>query len=132
MCILREKAQQLRDGTLQSRGDTLLPLSLATFILEALAPDASKWELMRIGRNLPAHSLPTDEMLAYDASIAALDLKADVSESDHPFFCETIRRQHRHLTLMLHRRLPRLRSMCQSDKIAKITKWAALYPTEPE
>ena len=34
--ILHEKAQHLRNGILRSRGDALLPLSLATFIFEAL------------------------------------------------------------------------------------------------
>ena len=33
---LQARAEQLRDGTLKSRGDALLPLTLATFIFEAL------------------------------------------------------------------------------------------------
>lgn len=32
--ILREKAEQLRDGKLQSRGEALLPLTLASFIFD--------------------------------------------------------------------------------------------------
>lgn len=34
--VLREKAEQLRDGTLKSRGDALLPLTLASFIFDSL------------------------------------------------------------------------------------------------
>lgn len=33
---LRERAEQLRDGTLKSRGDALLPLTLASFIFDSL------------------------------------------------------------------------------------------------
>ena len=83
-----------------------------------------------MGRNFSAHSLPTDEMLAYDAAIAALGLMDNGSEqreSDHPFFFETKRRQQYDLARMLCQRLYRVRGICESDKIAKITKWASLY-----
>ena len=33
---IRGRAEQLRDGSLKSRGEALLPLSLATFIFETL------------------------------------------------------------------------------------------------
>lgn len=34
--IIRERAEQLRDGKLVSRGEALLPLMLASFIFDAL------------------------------------------------------------------------------------------------
>ena len=50
--MIRERAEQLRDGTLRSRGEAHLPLMLATFIFESLclpcetATSASgKWEI---------------------------------------------------------------------------------------
>lgn len=36
MNIIRERAEQLRDGKLVSRGEALLPLMLASFIFDAL------------------------------------------------------------------------------------------------
>lgn len=36
MAVLREKAEELRDGTFKTRGDALLPLTLATFIFDSL------------------------------------------------------------------------------------------------
>ena len=36
LALIREKAEQLRSGTLRSRGQALLPLMLAAFILDAL------------------------------------------------------------------------------------------------
>jgi len=35
----------------------------------------------------------SDESLAFDAAVAALGLKANVSEADHPLLCEGTRRQ---------------------------------------
>lgn len=37
--------------------------------------------------------LPTDEALGFEAAVAALGLKANVSEADHPLLCEGTRRQ---------------------------------------
>ena len=39
--------------------------------------------------------LPTDvdEYLGFEAAVAALGLKANVSEADHPLLCEGTRRQ---------------------------------------
>lgn len=34
--IIRERAHQLREGTLKSRGEALLPINLAGFLLDAL------------------------------------------------------------------------------------------------
>lgn len=36
---------------------------------------------------------PGDENLAFEAAVAALGLKANVSEADHPLLCEGTRRQ---------------------------------------
>jgi len=36
MNILRQRADQLKDGTIKSRGEALLPLTLASFIFDAL------------------------------------------------------------------------------------------------
>lgn len=37
--------------------------------------------------------LPSDEDLGFEAAVAALGLKANVSEADHPLLCEGTRRQ---------------------------------------
>ena len=36
LCVVRDRAEKLRDGKLKSRGDALLPLTLASFVLDAL------------------------------------------------------------------------------------------------
>ena len=36
LCILRERAVQLKEGTLKSRGEALLPMMLASFIFDSL------------------------------------------------------------------------------------------------
>jgi hypothetical protein len=41
----------------------------------------------------PSLRLPTDEALGFEAAVAALGLKANVSEADHPLLCEGTRRQ---------------------------------------
>ena len=73
LSILREKAEQLRDGILRSRGDALLPLSLATFIFEALVT-ASGTQQVRVPF-YSTHRLPTDEALGFEAAVSALGLK---------------------------------------------------------
>ena len=73
MSILREKAEQLRDGVLRSRGDALLPLSLATFIFEALVMAPSTQQ--NRSPFYSARSLPTDEALGFEAAVSALGLK---------------------------------------------------------
>jgi hypothetical protein len=35
MAILRQRADQLKEGTIKSRGEALLPLTLASFIFDA-------------------------------------------------------------------------------------------------
>jgi hypothetical protein len=73
LSILREKAEQLRDGILRSRGDALLPLSLATFIFEALVT-ASGTQPVR-APFYSTHRLPTDETLGFEAAVSALGIK---------------------------------------------------------
>ena len=70
---MREKAEQLRDGILRSRGDALLPLSLATFIFEALVTTSGA--LLVRSPFYSTHRLPTDETLGFEAAVAALGLK---------------------------------------------------------
>lgn len=100
MKIIREKAEHLRDGTLKCRGHALLPIMLASFIFDALvlsnAP--SKEQRPKIS---PACRLPTDEQLGFEAAVAALGLKANVAESEHPLLCEGTRRQRGDLALTL-------------------------------
>nr|KAG5692676.1 hypothetical protein BaRGS_028476 [Batillaria attramentaria] len=86
MRALHTRAEQLRDGTLKSRGDALLPLTLATFIFEALC--------------LPLHSA-ADEKLGFEAAVTALGLKANISEAEHPLLCESIRRQRGELAIAM-------------------------------
>ena len=79
---LREKAEHLRDGILRSRGDALLPLSLATFIFEALISASAG-----IASGRPSfcstYRLPTDETLGFEAAVAALGLKVISIERLH-------------------------------------------------
>lgn len=98
LSILRERAEQLKEGTLKSRGEAMLPIMLASFIFDALVipsvvgKDRSKVWSMR---------LPVDEPLGFEAAVAALGLKANVSEADHPLLCEGTRRQRGELAITL-------------------------------
>lgn len=96
--IVKEKAEQLRDGTLRSRGEALLPIMLASFIFDALEGNP----FLRENKMEPKN--PSDEALAFEAAVAALGLKANVSEADHPLLCEGTRRQRGDLalTLLMH------------------------------
>ncbi|XP_035214833.1 zinc finger SWIM domain-containing protein 8-like isoform X3 [Stegodyphus dumicola] len=96
MNIIRERAEQLRDGKLVSRGEALLPLMLASFIFDALTlPNAQN------RGNPPSCKLPGDEQLGFEAAVAALGLKANVSEAEHPLLCEGTRRQRGELAITL-------------------------------
>jgi hypothetical protein len=110
--IIREKAAQLRDGVLRSRGDALLPLNLASYILDALVLFAARSAPGSGSNTTPSSSLPqrpivpssvslVDEQLGFDAAVAALGLKANVSEAEHPLLCEGTRRQRGELALTL-------------------------------
>lgn len=98
LTILRERAEQLKDGTLKSRGEAMLPIMLASFIFDALVipsvvgKDRSKVLSMR---------KPMDEPLGFEAAVAVLGLKANVSEADHPLLCEGTRRQRGELAITL-------------------------------
>ncbi|XP_063237726.1 zinc finger SWIM domain-containing protein 8 homolog isoform X2 [Bacillus rossius redtenbacheri] len=109
--VIRERAEQLKTGTLRSRGDALLPIVVASFIFEALAvpPERGphivaanaagreqRCQLQSLGLRLP-----TDEALGFEAAVAALGLKANVSEADHPLLCEGTRRQRGDLAIAL-------------------------------
>lgn len=37
LAVVRDRAEKLRDGKLKSRGDALLPLTLASFVFDSLA-----------------------------------------------------------------------------------------------
>lgn len=99
--ILREKAEQLKDGTLKSRGEALLPIMLASFIFDALVMPNQVDRHVRAKMMNVSCRLPTDEMLAFEAAVAALGLKANVSEADHPLLCEGTRRQRGDLAIVL-------------------------------
>lgn len=98
---LREKAEQLKEGALKSRGEALLPIMLASFIFDALVmPNIVGREMRSKLLNMPFRS-PSDEALAFEAAVAALGLKANVSEADHPLLCEGTRRQRGDLAIVL-------------------------------
>ena len=95
LCALRERAVKLREDKLRSRGEALLPLMLSSYIFESLMLATTNPMALSCG------SSPTDEQLGFDAAVAALGLKANVSEADHPLLCEGTRRQRGDLALLL-------------------------------
>lgn len=99
--VIRERAEQLRDGTLRSRGEALLPIMLASFIFDALVMPSVSGRETRIKVMNMSYRLPTDENLGFEAAVAALGLKANVSEAEHPLLCEGTRRQRGDLALTL-------------------------------
>ncbi|XP_026286597.1 zinc finger SWIM domain-containing protein 8 homolog isoform X2 [Frankliniella occidentalis] len=104
--IVREHAQTLKDGTLKSRGEALLPTMLASFIFEVLvSPNSNNGCAVRDfkGQVMSNSSLrwTSDEPLGFEAAVAAMGLKANVSEADHPLLCEGTRRQRGDLAIAL-------------------------------
>ena len=95
--ILRERAQQLKDGTLKSRGEAVLPIMLANFVFDALVVPS----YVSRDRRVQPPRMPSDEPLAFEAAVAALGLKANVSEADHPLLCEGTRRQRGDLAITM-------------------------------
>ncbi|ENN82733.1 hypothetical protein YQE_00899, partial [Dendroctonus ponderosae] len=95
--ILRTRAQEIKDGTIKSRGEAMLPIMLASFIFDALVIPS----IVGRDRSKIVLRLPTDESLAYEAAVVALGLKANVSEADHPLLCEGTRRQRGELAIAL-------------------------------
>lgn len=82
LSIIQDRAALLQNGQYKTRGESLLPLNLASFIFECLVIHQS-----------PTQDQVSDEILGFEASVAALGMKANVSEADHPLLCEGIRRQ---------------------------------------
>ena len=103
LTIIKEKAEWLRDGLLTTRGDTLLPLTLAHFIFDALCvPSNCTHAITAKGINsIHAYRTPADELLGFEATVTTLGLKANVSEADHPLLCEGTRRMRGELALAL-------------------------------
>merc|ERR1719151_495169 len=72
---------------------------LASFIFDSLVMPQQQG-----GRENPRYSQHRnagDEQLGFDAAVAAIGLKANVSEADHPLLCEGTRRQRGDLALNL-------------------------------
>ena len=74
------------------RGESLLPIMLASYIFESLIANP--------GEKTPLEA-QQDEQLGFEAAVAALGLKANVCEADHPLLCEGTRRQRGDLALLL-------------------------------
>lgn len=99
--VIRERAEQLRAGTLKSRGEALLPINLASFIFDALVMPSVSGKDNRNKVMSMSYRLPTDENLGFEAAVAALGLKANFSEAEYPLLCEGTRRQRGELALTL-------------------------------
>nr|XP_011443902.2 zinc finger SWIM domain-containing protein 8 [Crassostrea gigas] len=105
LAVLREKAEELRDGSFKTRGDALLPLTLATFIFDSLCLPA--FPVGSSSSRPPSRSVQItvrtsiDEKLGFDGAVAALGLKANVSEAEHPLLCESTRRQRGELAIAM-------------------------------
>ncbi|KAK3090543.1 hypothetical protein FSP39_012583 [Pinctada imbricata] len=105
LAVLREKAEELRDGIFKSRGDALLPLTLASFIFDSLCLPV--YPVGSTNSRPPSRSVqitartPADEKLGFDGAVAALGLKANVSEAEHPLLCESTRRQRGELAIAM-------------------------------
>lgn len=99
--ILREKAEQLKDGILKTRGEALLPIMLASFVFDALVLPNIVERATRNKMMTMSYRSHSDEILAFEAAVAALGLKANVSEADHPLLCEGTRRQRGELAIVL-------------------------------
>ncbi|KAF0292792.1 Zinc finger SWIM domain-containing protein 8 [Amphibalanus amphitrite] len=109
LAVLRQRAECLRSGELKTRGEALVPLTLATLIVDALvAPSLSSarnggtsGSSTSAAGSSTNHRLPGDEELGFEAAVTALGLKANVSEADHPLLCEGTRRQRGELATLL-------------------------------
>ena len=124
--IIKDKAESLRDGLLTTRGETLLPLTLAHFIFDALcvpsncthamvtstttgcssaSASSSSKGLLGVGSSssssIHAYRTHADELLGFEATVTTLGLKANVSEAEHPLLCEGTRRMRGELALAL-------------------------------
>lgn len=70
--ILRELASQLKESTLKSKGEAMLPLLLANFIFDSLAMPSV---LGRDRLKVMSSRMPTDETLGFEAAVNALGEK---------------------------------------------------------
>ncbi|KAK9875007.1 hypothetical protein WA026_005817 [Henosepilachna vigintioctopunctata] len=96
--ILRDLANQLKDSTLRSKGEAMLPVMLANFIFDALVvPNMVGRDRVKV----ITMRLSSDEILGFEAAVNALGLKANVSEADHPLLCEGTRRQRGEIAISL-------------------------------
>uniref|UniRef100_A0A1I8Q616 SWIM-type domain-containing protein n=1 Tax=Stomoxys calcitrans TaxID=35570 RepID=A0A1I8Q616_STOCA len=98
--VIRARAERLRNGSIKSRGEALLPINLASYIFDALVMPSVSMKDQRI-RSMSIYRPITDENLGFEAAVAALGLKANVSEAEHPLLCEGTRRQRGELALTL-------------------------------
>ncbi|PSN52082.1 hypothetical protein C0J52_03900, partial [Blattella germanica] len=71
--MIRERAEQLKEGTLRSRGEALLPIMLASFIFDVLVMPATVGRESRCVLLSSCLRLPSDETLGFEAAVAALD-----------------------------------------------------------
>lgn len=102
--ILRQRADQLKDGTIKSRGEALLPLTSASFIFDALCLGACPMISALPHCGSVVCRIPADEKLGFEGCVASLGMKANVSEADHPLLCESTRKQRGELAvaMLLH------------------------------
>lgn len=98
MDMLRQRAEQLKDGSIKSRGEALLPLTLASFIFDALCLGSCP---MAASPTQVYCKQPGDEKLGFEGCVAALGMKANVSEAEHPLLCESTRKQRGELTISM-------------------------------
>lgn len=100
MAAIRERAEQLRDGSFCDYRP-VLPLMLASFIFDVLCtPVVSPTGSRPPSRNRN-NEMPGDEELGFEAAVAALGMKTTVSEAEHPLLCEGTRRVKGDLALAL-------------------------------
>lgn len=99
--VIRERAEQLKNGTFKTRGEALLPINLVSFIFDALVMPSVTGREQRNRIMAMCYRMSTDENLGFEAAVAALGLKANVSEAEHPLLCEGTRRQRGDLALTL-------------------------------
>lgn len=66
---------------------------IAIFFFHFSANQNQNKTIPGLGGNNKKPQYNSDEMLGFEAAVAALGLKANVSEADHPLLCEGTRRQ---------------------------------------
>ena len=101
IATLRQKAVDLRDDRLPSRG-AVLPLTLAHYIFNVLVLN-TKTESLRSDpmAMIVQDRFATDEQLAFAAAVNVLGMKCIIPEVDYPLLCEGIRSQRKELAMCL-------------------------------